>query len=80
MVRGAEGATADIHEIQLLPNGNYLIGAQVEYQADATAYGGSPSSTVIEGPSSDRTPLAPRASTRRTQQGSRGTAPDLSVP
>ena len=44
---GAGGATADIHEIQLLPNGNYLIGAQVEYQADATAYGGSPTSTVI---------------------------------
>jgi arylsulfotransferase ASST len=47
VVRGAGGATADIHEIQLLPNGNYLIGAQVEYQDDVTAYGGSPSSTVI---------------------------------
>ena len=47
VVRGAGGATADIHEIQLLPNGNYLIGAQVEYQADTTAFGGSADSTVI---------------------------------
>jgi len=47
VVRGAGGAAADIHEIQLLPNGNYLIGAQVEYQADATAFGGTASSTVI---------------------------------
>jgi hypothetical protein len=47
VVRGANGATADIHEIQLLPNGDYLIGAQVEYEADTTAYGGSASSRVI---------------------------------
>ncbi len=47
VIRGANGAAADIHEIQLLPNGNYLIGAQVEYEADATAYGGSVDSTVI---------------------------------
>jgi hypothetical protein len=47
VIRGANGAAADIHEIQLLPNGDYLLGAQVEYQADATAYGGSADSTVI---------------------------------
>ena len=47
VIRGANGAAADIHEIQLLPNGNYLIGAQVKYKADATAYGGSADSTVI---------------------------------
>jgi hypothetical protein len=47
VIRGANGATADIHEIQLLSNGDYLLGAQVEYQADATAYGGSADSTVI---------------------------------
>jgi hypothetical protein len=47
VIRGVNGATADIHEIQLLPNGNYLIGAQVEYEADATAFGGTPESTVI---------------------------------
>ena len=47
VVRGAAGAAADIHEIQLLPNGNYLIGAQVNYPGvDTSAYGGSASSTV----------------------------------
>jgi hypothetical protein len=47
VVRGAHGAVADIHEIQLLPNGNYLIGAQVKYQADTSAFGGSADSTVL---------------------------------
>jgi hypothetical protein len=47
VIRGANGAAADVHEILLLPNGNYLIGAQAVYAADATAYGGGPSSSVI---------------------------------
>ncbi len=47
VVSGAAGAAADIHEIQLLPNGNYLIGAQVNYSGvDTTPYGGSANSTV----------------------------------
>jgi hypothetical protein len=47
VISGADGAAADIHEIQLLPNGNYLIGAQVTYpDVDTSAYGGSISSTV----------------------------------
>jgi hypothetical protein len=47
VVRGAGGAAADIHEILLLPNGNYMIGAQAVYPDDATAYGGGPASPVI---------------------------------
>jgi len=47
VIRGVNGAAADIHEIQLLPNGNYLIGAQVVYEADTTAFGGSSDSSVI---------------------------------
>lgn len=47
VVRAGQGATADIHEIQLLKNGNYLLGAQDVYTADTTAYGGSADSPVI---------------------------------
>ncbi len=46
-IRGANGSTADVHEIQLLPNGNYLIGAQQTYPADTSAYGGSANSSAI---------------------------------
>jgi hypothetical protein len=46
-VRGAPGSITDIHDIQLLPNGNYLIGSQVQYDADTTAFGGSAAAPVI---------------------------------
>lgn len=45
-VRGAKGTAADIHEIQLLKNGNYLIGAQEAFATDVTAFGGSADSEV----------------------------------
>ena len=45
VVRGANGAAADIHEILLRPNGNYVIGAQVVRNGvDTTAFGGSANS------------------------------------
>jgi hypothetical protein len=47
VIRGANGAAADVHEILLLPNGNYLIGAQAVYPDDVTAFGGGPVSPVI---------------------------------
>ncbi len=48
VVGAAGGLATDIHELVLLPNGNYLLGAQV-YQAheDASPYGGSSDATVI---------------------------------
>lgn len=44
---GAPGTVADIHELLLLPNGNYMIGAQIVYRDDTSAYGGSADSEVI---------------------------------
>jgi len=44
---GSPGTTADVHEMLLLPNGNYLFGAQHIFQADTTAFGGSADSDVI---------------------------------
>lgn len=47
IIRGGGGNPADIHEIQLLSNGNYLIGAQdLKDHVDTSAYGGSKDSTV----------------------------------
>jgi hypothetical protein len=46
-VKAVGGPVADIHELQLLPNGNYLIGAQVhKSHVDASPYGGSANATV----------------------------------
>lgn len=44
---GAPGTKADIHELLLLPNGNYMFGAQVIYEDDVSAHGGTESSEVI---------------------------------
>ncbi len=44
---GAPGSVADVHELLLLPNGNYMFGAQVTYRDDASEFGGSPDSRVI---------------------------------
>ena len=47
LVKAVGGPVADIHELQLLPNGNYLIGAQVhKSHVDASPYGGSANATV----------------------------------
>jgi len=40
------GLATDIHELQLLPNGNYLLGGQVQKHVDASQYGGSSNATV----------------------------------
>jgi hypothetical protein len=44
---GAPGTVADIHDLLLEPNGNYLLGAQVTYTDDVTAFGGQADSEVI---------------------------------
>jgi hypothetical protein len=46
VVKGAGGATTDQHEILLMPNGNYMVGTLVEYEADTSSFGGTPDSTV----------------------------------
>jgi hypothetical protein len=57
VVRGANGASADIHEILLRPNGNYVIGAQVvRGGVDTTAFGGSANSSVIDVAIQEQTP------------------------
>jgi hypothetical protein len=46
-VGAARGLPTDIHELQLLSNGNYLFGAQVtESGVDATPFGGSANASV----------------------------------
>lgn len=48
VVRGGGGTTADVHEIQQLPGGNYLIGAQITYGGvDTSPYGGAADSQVV---------------------------------
>jgi hypothetical protein len=48
IVQAVGGHPTDIHELLLLPNGNYLLGAQVKQDhVDASAYGGSSDATVI---------------------------------
>jgi hypothetical protein len=44
---GAPGTTADVHELLLLPNGNYMFGAQVIYRDDTSAFGGTANSEVV---------------------------------
>lgn len=45
---GDDGVT-DVHDLQLLPNGNYVIGEQTfRAGVDTTAYGGSASAAVLE--------------------------------
>lgn len=43
---GSEGQTPEVHDIQLLDNGNYLIGLDQQYTADTSAFGGSADSEV----------------------------------
>lgn len=43
---GGEGEKPDIHDIQVLDNGNYLIGLSDEYTANTSAYGGTADSQV----------------------------------
>lgn len=46
-VAAAGGLPTDIHELELLPNGNYVIGAQTQHPgADTTPFGGAPDTTV----------------------------------
>ena len=38
----------DLHDLQLLPNGNYLIGGQlIKSHVDTSAYGGSPDASIM---------------------------------
>ena len=56
-VRGANGAEADIHEILLLKNGNYVIGSQVRrHGIDTSQYGGTVNSSVIDTEIQELTP------------------------
>ena len=42
------GPTTDIHDLQLLPNGNYLVGGQViKHHVDTSAYGGSSDADIM---------------------------------
>ncbi|MGH2965026.1 MAG: arylsulfotransferase family protein [Solirubrobacterales bacterium] len=42
------GPTTDIHDLQRLPNGNYLVGGQViEHHVDTSAYGGSSNADIM---------------------------------
>lgn len=67
VISGANGTAADIHDIQLLPGGNYLIGTQASYQADTTAYGGSADATVIGAEVQEITPDGDLADTWRSR-------------
>ncbi len=46
-IQAIGGPVADIHDLLLLPNGNYLFGAQVQKQhVDTSSFGGSSDATV----------------------------------
>lgn len=46
-IAAAGDLPTDIHELELLPNGNYVIGAQTEHPgADTTPFGGAPDTAV----------------------------------
>src|SRR4051794_13698277 len=48
VVHARGGSRVDVHELQLLPNGHYLLGRQVVYgPVDASPYGGSAAASVI---------------------------------
>ncbi len=48
IVRTVGGPTTDLHELQLLPNGNYLVTGQViKHHVDASAHGGSADASVM---------------------------------
>ncbi|MEZ5062895.1 MAG: aryl-sulfate sulfotransferase [Solirubrobacterales bacterium] len=48
-IRSVGDAETDVHDIQLLPNGNYVTAQQVfRGDVDATAYGGAASSVVVD--------------------------------
>jgi hypothetical protein len=48
MVNTVGATTTDIHDIQLLPNGNYLVGGQViQHHVDTSAYGGSSDADIM---------------------------------
>lgn len=44
--KGIGDSEIDVHDIRLLPNGNYLMGAQVHYPADTSAYNGQTKARV----------------------------------
>jgi hypothetical protein len=47
-VNAVGGPVTDIHDLQLLPNGHYLLGGQViKHHVDTSAYGGSSDADVI---------------------------------
>jgi hypothetical protein len=46
-VTAAKGLKPDLHDLQLLPNGNYLLGAhRIVDEIDTTAYGGPPDASL----------------------------------
>jgi hypothetical protein len=48
IVRALGGPTTDLHELELLPNGNYLLAGQViKSHVDTSAYGGSSDASIM---------------------------------
>lgn len=47
VVSAGAGELADVHELILLKNGNYLLGQQAIYKDDTSAFGGSADSDVL---------------------------------
>jgi hypothetical protein len=47
VIKADAGEPPDVHELQLLDNGNYLLGMQYPYTADTSAFGGSVNSQVL---------------------------------
>ena len=67
------GPTTDIHDLQLLPNGNYLVGGQViKSHVDTSAYGGSSDAAAdgLRDPGGDPAGQASGIGTRLTTSGS----------
>jgi len=67
VIKGTDGTIADIHDILLLPNGNYLIGAQAEYEDDLSAYGGPVDAKVVGIELQEITPKGELVSTWRSR-------------
>jgi hypothetical protein len=47
VIKADAGEPPDVHELQVLDNGNYLLGMQYPYTADTSAFGGSATSQVL---------------------------------
>jgi hypothetical protein len=53
---GVNGSIVDVHDLRLLPNGNYMLGAQITYNEDLTAFGRPANSPVTGIEIQERTP------------------------